>query len=65
MMLKVWIQETRRRSLANVIGGLVGAGFDNWLDAVDALFCTFEGGDFPEEVNNVYFSIFYVLTSPL
>jgi len=27
-------------------GDLVeGAGFDNWLDAVDASFCTFEGGD--------------------
>jgi len=27
-------------------GDLVeGAGFDNWLDAVDAPFCTFEGGD--------------------
>ncbi|RDB14895.1 Aorsin [Hypsizygus marmoreus] len=26
-----------------------GAGFDNWLDAVDAAFCTFEGGDDPEQ----------------
>ncbi|KAF8990005.1 subtilisin-like protein [Cyathus striatus] len=31
-------------------GDLVeGAGFDNWLDAVDASFCTFEGGDDPEQ----------------
>lgn len=29
-------------------GDLVeGAGFDNWLDAVDASFCTFDGGDVP------------------
>ncbi|KAJ7119731.1 subtilisin-like protein [Mycena epipterygia] len=26
-----------------------GAGFDNWLDAVDGSFCTFEGGDDPEQ----------------
>ena len=27
-------------------GDLVeGAGFDNWLDAVDASYCTFEGED--------------------
>lgn len=25
----------------------VGASFDNWLDAVDGSFCTFEGGDVP------------------
>ncbi|KAH9480393.1 Aorsin [Psilocybe cubensis] len=31
-------------------GDLVeGAGFDNWLDAVDGSFCTFEGGDDPEQ----------------
>lgn len=31
-------------------GDLVeGAGFDNWLDAVDAPFCTFEGGDDPTQ----------------
>ncbi|EJC98371.1 subtilisin-like protein [Fomitiporia mediterranea MF3/22] len=30
-------------------GDLVeGASFDNWLDAVDGSFCTFEGGDNPE-----------------
>lgn len=28
-----------------------GAGFDNWLDAVDGSFCTFEGGDDPEQVS--------------
>ena len=28
---------------------LVGAGFDNWLDAVDGSFCTFEGGDDPTQ----------------
>ena len=27
------------------VGPFVGASFDNWLDAVDASFCTFEGGD--------------------
>ncbi|KAI9509938.1 subtilisin-like protein [Russula earlei] len=26
-----------------------GAGFDNWLDAVDKSFCTFDGGDVPGE----------------
>ncbi|TBU54464.1 subtilisin-like protein [Dichomitus squalens] len=31
-------------------GDLVeGASFDNWLDAVDASFCTFEGGDDPTQ----------------
>ncbi|KAF8964244.1 Pro-kumamolisin, activation domain-containing protein [Flammula alnicola] len=31
-------------------GDLVeGAGFDNWLDAVDGSFCTFEGGDDPTQ----------------
>lgn len=31
-------------------GDLVeGAGFDNWLDAVDRSFCTFEGGDDPDQ----------------
>ncbi len=29
---------------------LVGAGLDNWLDAVDGSFCTFEGGDDPNQV---------------
>ncbi|KAF8263524.1 peptidase S8/S53 domain-containing protein [Lactarius quietus] len=31
-------------------GDLVeGAGFDNWLDAIDGSYCTFEGGDDPDE----------------
>ncbi|KAH9034857.1 subtilisin-like protein, partial [Lactarius pseudohatsudake] len=31
-------------------GDLVeGAGFDNWLDAVDQSFCTFQGGDDPNQ----------------
>ncbi|KAH9176550.1 subtilisin-like protein [Lactarius sanguifluus] len=31
-------------------GDLVeGAGFDNWLDAVDKSFCTFQGGDDPNQ----------------
>ncbi|PPQ72853.1 hypothetical protein CVT24_001181 [Panaeolus cyanescens] len=31
-------------------GDLVqGGGFDNWLDAVDAAFCTFDGGDDPTQ----------------
>ena len=29
----------------------VGGRFDNWLDAVDGSFCTFEGGDVPGEVS--------------
>ena len=28
----------------------IGAGFDNWLDAVDGSYCTFEGGDDPDQV---------------
>ena len=39
-------------SVANLGPELVGAGFDNWLDAVDKQFCTFEGGDDPNQVNN-------------
>jgi len=36
-------------------GDLVeGAGFDNWLDAVDGSFCTFEGGDDPNQVSYYY-----------
>ena len=32
-------------------GDLVeGASFNNWLDAVDGSFCTFEGGDDPTQV---------------
>ncbi|THU82569.1 subtilisin-like protein [Dendrothele bispora CBS 962.96] len=32
------------------VGDLVeGGSFDNWLDAVDASFCTFEGGDDPSQ----------------
>ncbi|KIK66340.1 hypothetical protein GYMLUDRAFT_82257 [Collybiopsis luxurians FD-317 M1] len=30
-------------------GYVSGAGFDNWLDAVDGSFCTFEGGDDPTQ----------------
>ena len=30
-----------------------GASFNNWLDAVDGSFCTFEGGDDPEQVYNL------------
>ena len=33
-----------------------GGGFDNWLDAVDASYCTFEGGDDPEQVRSPSFS---------
>ncbi|OBZ71486.1 Tripeptidyl-peptidase SED1 [Grifola frondosa] len=36
-------------------GDLVeGASFDNWLDAVDGTFCTFEGGDNPEFVESFF-----------
>lgn len=31
-----------------------GASFNNWLDAVDASFCTFEGGDDPTQVRVVH-----------
>jgi tripeptidyl-peptidase I len=42
-------------SVVNFGPELVGAGFDNWLDAVDKQFCTFEGGDDPSQVNtNLY-----------
>jgi len=27
----------------------LGASFDNWLDAVDESFCTYKGGDDPEQ----------------
>ncbi|KAG6909284.1 hypothetical protein DXG01_001228 [Tephrocybe rancida] len=33
-----------------------GAGFDNWLDAVDKSFCTFEGGDDPDQDLNLVVS---------
>ncbi|KAF8265790.1 subtilisin-like protein [Lactarius quietus] len=29
--------------------GVQSASFDNWLDAVDGIYCTFEGGDDPDE----------------
>lgn len=42
-------------SCPNLVHVLVGAGFDNWLDAVDKQFCTSEGGDDPSQVNtNLY-----------
>ena len=28
-----------------------GASFNNWLDAVDGSFCTFEGGDDPQQAS--------------
>jgi len=28
-----------------------GSSFDHWLDAVDASFCTFEGGDDHDQVH--------------
>ena len=35
-------------------GDLVeGASFNNWLDAVDGSFCTFEGGDDPTQVRDI------------
>ena len=36
---------------------LIGASFDNWLDAVDASFCTFEGGDDPTQVCNIIVTV--------
>ena len=47
-------------SLTNVIG-LVGAGFDNWLDAVDESFCTYEGGDVLGEVSSKSLFDFFIL----
>lgn len=42
-------------SFPNLVPVLIGAGFDNWLDAVDKQFCTSEGGDDPSQVNtNLY-----------
>ena len=40
-----------------------GAAFDNWLDAVDGSFCTFEGGDNPDFVRNyvVFMSFNYLV----
>ena len=36
-------------------GDLVeGASFNNWLDAVDGSFCTFEGGDDPTQVRDLF-----------
>ena len=32
-------------------------GFDNWLDAVDGSFCTFEGGDDPTQVSGQLFPL--------
>ena len=42
-----------------------GASFDNWLDAVDKSFCTFEGGDDPTQVwfSSCYFVITVVVSS--
>ena len=49
--------------VANVSPELVGAGFDNWLDAVDGSFCKFEGGDDPNQVRINLHSLLYILTS--
>lgn len=47
--------------ITNVSPELVGAGFDNWLDAVDASFC---GGDDPDQVCiNLHAILYMLLTS--
>ena len=38
----------------------IGASFDNWLDAVDGSFCTFEGGDDPNLVKLFVFTRYLV-----
>ena len=43
----------------------VGGSFDNWLDAVDGSFCTFEGGDDPTQVKLFYSSYIYYSPSHL
>ena len=50
--------------IADVSPDIVGAGFDNWLDAVDGSFCTFEGGDDPDQVCiNLHSLLYMLLTS--
>jgi tripeptidyl-peptidase I len=47
----------------NLTYRFAGAGFDNWLDAVDGSYCTFEGGDDPDFVNaNSHSSSFHIFT---
>lgn len=43
-------------SVCTMLRFVQGAGFDNWLDAVDGSFCTFEGGDDPNQVNIIEFT---------
>ena len=38
---------TCRKRIRELIIVLLGASFDNFLDAIDGSFCTFEGGDDP------------------
>jgi hypothetical protein len=46
---------------ANVSPELAGGWLDNWLDAVDGSFCTFEGGDDPDQVCINLHSLLYML----
>jgi tripeptidyl-peptidase-1 len=40
-----------RKGTLLISRSILGAGFDNWLDAVDGSFCTFAGGDDPNQVS--------------
>lgn len=40
-------------SRQSVLTLYLGASFDNWLDAVDGSFCTFQGGDNPNFVSHL------------
>ena len=44
-----WKSGSGRLSMSDPHGS--GASFNNWLDAVDGSFCTFEGGDDPTQVS--------------
>jgi hypothetical protein len=58
--LKVCILRIAVEALTDIVG-LVGAFFNNWLDAVDGSFCKFKGGDDPAYVSRkAYFNpLFY------
>ena len=43
--------KSQRKILPTMLMIGLGASFDNWLDAVDGSFCTFENGDNPISFN--------------
>ena len=46
-----WDRGSTRLSMSDHRGP--GASFNNWLDAVDGSFCTFEGGDDPTQASTL------------